>query len=285
MFPPTLQGFRIPAFSNVSIQFKRTEEKMALQEVVPPAKPVNAIPTALPARTDRDGRAISNTVLLSLPDEEFSLLRPFLEPAPLPRYQILYEQSGKIDYVYFLNDGMISLVVITADGRSVEVGICGRQDVVGASLTFGVSYSATRAIVQLPGNGLRISSDVLAEEISHCEHLRHACERLLLTQQLQVAQLAACNRLHEVDQRLARWLLMCQDTVDSIRLPLTHEFIAQMLGTGRPTVTIAAGVLERAGLIENTRGAVQIMNRKRLEDAACECYGAIQSMRSGLVLQ
>jgi Mn-dependent DtxR family transcriptional regulator len=78
---------------------------------------------------------------------------------------------------------------------------------------------------------------------------------------------------------------MCQDTVDSIRLPLTHEFIAQMLGTGRPTVTIAAGVLERAGLIENTRGAVQIMNRKRLEDAACECYGAIQTLRSGLVMQ
>jgi CRP-like cAMP-binding protein len=258
---------------------------MALQELVPPVKPVNAIPIALPARTDRDGRAISNTVLLSLPDEEFSLLRPVLEPAPLPRYKILYEQSGKIDYVYFLNEGMISLVVITADGRSVEVGICGRQDVVGASLTFGVSYSAMRAIVQLPGNGLRVPSEILTEGISHCEYLRRSCERLVLTQQLQVAQLAACNRLHEVDQRLARWLLMCQDTVDSIRLPLTHEFIAQMLGTGRPTVTIAAGVLERAGLIENTRGAVQIINRKRLEDAACECYGAIQNLRSGLVLQ
>ena len=258
---------------------------MALQELVPPVKPVNAIPIALPARTDRDGRAISNTVLLSLPDEEFSLLRPVLEPAPLPRYKILYEQSGKIDYVYFLNEGMISLVVITADGRSVEVGICGRQDVVGASLTFGVSYSAMRAIVQLPGNGLRVSSEILTEGISHCEYLRRSCERLVLTQQLQVAQLAACNRLHEVDQRLARWLLMCQDTVESIRLPLTHEFIAQMLGTGRPTVTIAAGVLERAGLIENTRGAVQIINRKRLEDAACECYGAIQNLRTGLVLQ
>ena len=142
-----------------------------------------------------------------------------------------------------------------------------------------------RAIVQLPGSGLRVASDTLSANIGRCPTLRRATERLLLTQQLQVAQLAACNRLHEVDQRLARWLLMCQDTVDDIRLPLTHEFIAQMLGTGRPTVTIAAGVLERAGLIENTRGAVQITNRKRLEDAACECYGAIQSLRSGLVLQ
>jgi CRP-like cAMP-binding protein len=258
---------------------------MALQELVPPAAAVTTIPAALPARTDCNGKAVLNTVLLSIPEEEFSLLRPFLEPVPLPRYQILYEQSSTIEYAHFLNTGMISLVVITGDGRSVEVGICGRQEVVGASLTFGVNYAAMRAIVQLPGNGLQIPSGVLAEKIARCPGLRRMAERLLLAQQLQVAQLAACNRLHEVDQRLARWLLMCQDTVDSIRLPLTHEFIAQMLGTGRPTVTIAAGVLERAGLIENTRGAVQITNRKRLEDAACECYGAIQTLRSGLVMQ
>jgi CRP-like cAMP-binding protein len=258
---------------------------MALQELVPPARAVVAIPAALPARTDRDGKAVLNTVLLSIPEEEFSLLRPSLEPVPLPRYQILYEQSGTIEYAHFLNTGMISLVVITGDGRSVEVGICGRQEVVGASLTFGVNYAAMRAIVQLPGNGVRISSGVLAKKIGSCPGLRRMAERLLLAQQLQVAQLAACNRLHEVDQRLARWLLMCQDTVDSVRLPLTHEFIAQMLGTGRPTVTIAAGILERAGLIENTRGAVQITNRKRLEEAACECYGAIQTLRSGLVMQ
>ena len=110
-------------------------------------------------------------------------------------------------------------------------------------------------------------------------------ERYVLTQQMQVAQTAACNRLHDMEQRLARWLLMCQDTTDSGFLPLTHEFLAQMLGTGRPTVTIAAGVLERAGLIENTRGSVTILNRKRLEDAACECYGAIQNFRSNLALQ
>ena len=258
---------------------------MALQELVPAAKPITQIPAAMPARSDRDGKAVMNTVLLSLPDSEFSILRPYLEPIPLPRYQILYEQAGKIEHCYFLNEGMISLVVITSDGRSVEVGICGRQEIVGASLTFGVNYSAMRAIVQMPGNGLRIPADILSGSIGRLPSLRWSSERLLLTQQLQVAQLAACNRLHEVDQRLARWLLMCQDTVDAIRLPLTHEFIAQMLGTGRPTVTIAAGVLERAGLIENTRGAVQITNRKRLEDAACECYGAIQNLRSGLTLQ
>jgi CRP-like cAMP-binding protein len=99
---------------------------------------------------------------------------------------------------------------------------------------------------------------------------------------LQVAQTAACNRLHDMDQRLARWLLMCQDSVDSEKLPLTHEFIAQMLGSGRPTVTIAAGILERAGLIENTRGYVKILNRKRLEDAACECYAVMQNFNGNV---
>jgi CRP-like cAMP-binding protein len=104
-------------------------------------------------------------------------------------------------------------------------------------------------------------------------------------QGMQVAQLAACNRLHDIDQRLARWLLMCQDRVDSELLPLTHEFLAQMLGTGRPSVTLAAGALESSGLIENMRGTVKVLNRKSLEQAACECYGVIQHFNGGLGLK
>jgi CRP-like cAMP-binding protein len=102
---------------------------------------------------------------------------------------------------------------------------------------------------------------------------------------MQVAQLAACNRLHGIDQRLARWLLMCQDRFDSQLLPLTHDFLAQMLGTGRPSVSLAAGVLEDAGLIENLRGTVKILNRKSLEAVACECYGVIQHFNGGLGLK
>jgi len=139
--------------------------------------------------------------------------------------------------------------------------------------------------VQLPGSGLRISSGALRERFDDSRSLRHSIERYVMTQQLQVAQTAACNRLHDMDQRLARWLLMCQDSVDSEKLPLTHEFIAQMLGSGRPTVTIAAGILERAGLIENTRGYVRILNRKRLEDAACECYSVIQNFNGQMHLR
>lgn len=258
---------------------------MALPDVTTAVNPQVVAPVPMPARTDRDGNAISNLMLLSIPEEEFAALRPLLEPVDLPRYRVLYEQGQKIDHAYFPNEGMISLVVIANDGRTVEVGICGRRGVVGVPLAFGMDDAFSRAIVQMPGSGLRISSTFLPETFDRCPILRRTIERYVLTQQLQVAQIAACNRLHDMDQRLARWLLMCQDTIDSGLLPLTHEFIAQMLGSGRPTVTIAAGALERAGLIENTRGNVKIVNRKRLEDAACECYGTIQSFGTALALQ
>ncbi len=259
---------------------------MALPDIPPvTSAAISAIPAPLPPRTDREGNSIGSLMLLSMPEDEFLVLRPFLEPIPLPRYKVLYEQGQKIEHAYFLNTGMISLVVIADDGRSVEVGISGREGVVGLPVAFGYDDAPTRAIVQMPGNGLRIASATLHDNFPNLPSLRRMTERYVLTQQMQVAQTAACNRLHDMEQRLARWLLMCQDTTDSGSLPLTHEFLAQMLGTGRPTVTLAAGVLERAGLIENTRGSVKILNRKRLEDAACECYQAIQSYRSGLALQ
>ena len=260
---------------------------MALPEIPAIETPLisAAVSTPLPARTDRDGKSVDNLMLLSIPEDEFVVLRPLLEPISLPRYKVLYEQGQKIEHAYFLNSGMISLVVIATDGRSVEVGISGREGVVGLPVAFGYDDAPTRAIVQMPGSGVRIASATLWENSTKFPSLRRMTERYVLTQQMQVAQTAACNRLHDMEHRLARWLLMCQDTTDSGLLPRTPEFLAQMLGTGRPTVTIAAGVLERAGLIENTRGSVKILNRKRLEDAACECYEAIQSFRNGFALQ
>jgi CRP-like cAMP-binding protein len=245
----------------------------------------SAVPAPLPPRTDRDGKAVGSAILSEIPEDEFLVLRPLLEPISLPRYKVLYEQGQKIEHAYFLNAGMISLVVIASDGRSVEVGISGREGVVGLAVAFGLNDASSRAIVQLPGSGLRIASATLQANFVGLPWLRRTTERYVLTQQMQVAQTAACNRLHDMEQRLARWLLMCQDTTDSSSLPLTHEFLAQMLGTGRPTVTLAAGVLERAGLIENTRGSIKILNRKRLEDAACECYRAIQNYRSAVALR
>ena len=237
------------------------------------------------ARSDAAGKAVNNVILLSLPDEEYNLLRPQLEPVELPQHKILHEPGEKIDFVYFLNEGMTSLVAMSVDGRSVEVGITGKEGMVGMSLTVGLLRGTFRAIMQMAGSGTRITAEVFQTMLPCCSTLRVELSRFALMQGLQVAQLAACNRLHDIDERLARWLLMCQDRVDSEWLPLTHEFLAQMLGTGRPSVSLAAAALESSGLIENMRGTVKVLNRKSLEQAACECYGVIQHFNGGLGLK
>ena len=184
-----------------------------------------------------------------------------------------------------MNDGMASLVAISRDGRSVEVGIIGKEGMVGMSLTAGLPLGTFRAIIQMRGSGVRVRSDIFMDILLAAPFLRSLLGRFGLMHGMQVAQLVACNRLHEIGQRLARWLLMCQDRFDSQLLPLTHEFLAQMLGTGRPSVSLAAGALEAAGLIQNMRGTVKILNRKSLEESACECYGVIQHFNSGLGLK
>ncbi len=249
------------------------------------ARPIKLAPLLPGTRTDADGKAVNNVILLSLPDEEYNLLRPHLEPVDLPQYEIFHEPGEKIDFAYFLNEGMTSLVALSVDGRSVEVGIVGKEGMVGMSLMVGILRGTFRAIMQMAGNGSRIRSEVFQAILPCASTLRSELSRFALMQGIQVAQLAACNRLHEIDQRLARWLLMCQDRMDSQLLPLTHEFLAQMLGTGRPSVTLAAGALESSGLIENMRGTVKILNRKSLEKAACECYGVVQHLNGGLGLK
>jgi len=244
-----------------------------------------SMPLAPGARADAAGKAVNNVILLSLPDEEYNLLRPHLEPAELPQYYIMHEPAEKIEFGYFLNQGMTSLVALSADGRSVEVGIVGREGMVGMSITVGLLRGTFRAIMQMSGCGVRIRSEIFQEVLCCAPTLQSKLSRFALMHGMQVSQLAACNRLHDVEQRLARWLLMCQDRVDSPVLPLTHEFLAQMIGTGRPSVTLAAGALESAGLIENMRGTVKVLNRKGLERAACECYGVIQNFNGGLGLR
>jgi CRP-like cAMP-binding protein len=246
------------------------------------SKPVPLWPGS---RSDAAGKAVSNVILLSLPDKEYNLLRPHLEPVDLPQYEILEEPGEKIECAYFLNDGMISLVALSRDGRSVEVGIVGKEGMVGMSLIAGLQQGTFRAIMQMAGTGMRVRARVFQDILLSAPALRAELSRFALMHGMQVAQLAACNRLHEVEQRLSRWLLMCQDRMDSPLLPLTHEFLAQMLGTGRPSVSLAAGALESAGLIENLRGSVKILNRKSLENTACECYGVIQHFNGGMGLK
>jgi len=236
-------------------------------------------------RSNASGRAVQNIILCCLPDKEYKLLRPHLEAVELPQYKILEEPGEKIDFTYFLDDGMTSLVALSRDGRSVEVGIVGKEGMVGMSLVAGLRQGTFRAIMQMAGTGVRVRAQVFEDILLSAPMLRAELSRFALMHGMQVAQIAACNRLHEVEQRLARWLLMCQDRFDCQLLPLTHEFLAQMLGTGRPSVSLAAGALENAGLIENLRGSVKILNRKSLEDAACECYGVIQHFNGNLGLK
>ena len=140
----------------------------------------------------------------------------------------------------------------------------------------GLSRSPFQAVVQITGDGFRIEAAALQNTLESAPHLQLILSRYAAIRGMQVAQTAACNRLHDIEQRLARWLLMTQDRVDSGSLLITHDFLATMLGTDRSTVSLAAGVLQRKELIEYTRGAVKIVNRKKLEDAACECYGVIR---------
>lgn len=244
---------------------------------------VKEAPTNPGARTDLNGKPVQNQILNSIPEAELNLIRPYLEPVELPHQRILHEAGEKIDCAYFLNDGLASLVVLTRDGHSVEVAIVGREGIVGTPLAVGIHRGPYRSIIQIPGSGLRIRSELLEDTMREAPELRLMLNRYVLVQGLQVAQIAACNRLHEIEQRLARWLLMCQDRVGSDVLPVTHEFLAQMLGSGRPSVSLAAGILQKAGFIENLRGTVKIVNRKQLESAACECYKIIHQFNRTLV--
>ena len=236
-------------------------------------------------RTDVSGKSVSNTILLSIPDQEYALLRPYLEFVRPAYRQTLHELGERINYGYFLNGGMISFMIVTGDNRSVEVGIAGKEGVIGAQLAVGVHRSPYRTVVQIAGDGLRIKARDLEHILLSTPQLNLLLNRYAQIQGLQVAQLAACNRLHEIEQRLARWLLMSQDRVDSGSFPMTHDWLAQMLGTRRPSVTLAAGILQKAGMIEYTRGNVKILNRKSLEEAACECYRVIQQFNGELGLK
>jgi CRP-like cAMP-binding protein len=229
-------------------------------------------------RLDPAGRPVRNEILLSMPDHEYEAALPHLEFLNLPHHLTLHEPNRSIEYAYFLNRGLVSLVVETADGKTVEVGVAGNEGVAGVPSSVGLKKSPLREVMQIAGEGFRIAVRPLQKILMTTPELRNLLSRYAVIQGLQFSQTAACNRLHEVGQRLARWLLMVQDRVDSGTLPITHDFLATMLGTDRPSVTLAAGSLQRRGAIEYTRGAVKILRRQRLEAACCECYQVMRRL-------
>jgi CRP-like cAMP-binding protein len=218
-----------------------------------------------------------NRILASLPASDLARLAPHLSPRTFKKYQTLYDQGQIIEAVYFLEDGICSIVVTMENGSTVEVGMVGREGFTGATALLGGGNSPYRSLIQIAGTGYAIKAKTLVEQFREgSSQLRVSLQRSIQAIMVQISQTAACNRVHELEERLARRLLMCHDRVQVDELPITHESMAMMLGTRRSSVTMAAGILQKAGLIKYSHGHVHIENRKGLEKAACECYSVIR---------
>src|ERR1700730_1641702 len=218
-------------------------------------------------------------------DSDYGSLRPHLEYVELPNHLVLHEAGSGLEFAYFPNRGLISLVVAMQDGRTAEAGVVGNEGFTGIPAAVGLSRSPLQAVVQITGDGFRVAIGALQKKLESTPHLQLLLNRYVVLLGMQVAQTAGCNRLLDLEQRLARWLLMAQDRVDSGCLPITHDFLATMLGTNRSSVSLAAGILQREKSIEDTHGAVTIVNRKRLEESACECYAIMQQYNGQLGLK
>jgi len=213
--------------------------------------------------------------LLDLPRNVSSNLIGKAQLIKLPIHSVLNEINEQIQYLYFINSGLASVLNVLHDGKSVEVGLTGREGFVGVPVIAGFKTSPTRVVMQIEGTGHRISVKDLQVAMKASSALEKSLLRYSQELALQAGQIAACNRVHEVDERLARWLLMSQDRIGGSLIPLTQEFLAHMLGTRRASVTVAAGMLQKAGLISYVRGQLKIEDRERLEHASCECYATL----------
>jgi CRP-like cAMP-binding protein len=232
--------------------------------------------TASPRGTDGISNKIQNLILLGLPAGELTTALKKLELVDLPTHSVLHEAGETLTHAYFINSGLASVLNVLTDGKSVEVGLAGKEGFVGLPLVVGLSTSPTQVIMQVAGSAYQLTAADFKELLSHSPAMEKKLNRYAQTLGMQATHVAACNRLHEVDERLARWLLMSQDRLGGDVVPLTQEFLAHMLGTRSASVTVAAGILQKAGFITYNRGSVRIDDRSGLEDAACECYASIK---------
>ena len=214
----------------------------------------------------------ANRLLATLPQSEYLRLEPYLTRVSLPAGTVFYEASETIKTVYFPNTALISLVSVLKDGLSTEIALVGGTGMVGLSVILGSSISPNRAIVQVADSAIKISAIALKQEFDRGGALQQILLTYIATRLNETAQLAVCNRHHTIEERLARWLLIVRDLTQSNRLPLTQEFISNMLGVNRSGVTIAAGILQQAGIIRYSRGIITIIDTQALENVACECY-------------
>ncbi|WP_426959624.1 Crp/Fnr family transcriptional regulator [Muricoccus radiodurans] len=216
-----------------------------------------------------------NALLAALPEEERTLFLGEVERVPLAFKRVLQELDEPVTHLWFPRSGVASMLSEMTDGSIVEVATVGREGVLGLPLVLDAGQSAQRVLVQIPGEADRMTAAAFARLRPRLPGLERLLLRYALSLVTQVSQGSACNRLHPIEARCARWLLLTHDRVDGDSFPLTHEFLSQMLGVTRPSVTIAAGMLQRAGLIRYGRGVVEVLDRAGLEGASCECYGVI----------
>jgi CRP-like cAMP-binding protein len=217
-----------------------------------------------------------NLILAALPLEEQERLRPKLQPVDLEQGHVLYEANGSAEFVYFVDQGMVSVVSVMRNGDSIEVGTIGNEGMTGKWLILGTDSVPYRHIMQVAGKAQRMSAAALAAELQQGQQLTKLLHRFEAAFNTQVMQGMACNGLHSVEQRCCRWLLTTQDRIGSQELNITHEFLAQMLGVRRASVTEVLRPLQDEGLIRASRGKVVILDSKRLAEASCECYGVIR---------
>lgn len=240
----------------------------------------------LKARSMNPARSLTphrNHLLSALLPEELEVLRPDLEEVPMAVRKSVYEANRPIEHVYFPHRGVISLVTDMEDGSAIEVATVGPEGMVGLPIFLGAEAMASRAFVQVPGEAARMKAEAFRQAVDRVYTLRLLLSRYTLALVNLLAQNNACNRVHSVEERCARWLLMTHDRVHEDIFPLTHEFMAQMLGVRRPTVSIAAKILSRAGLISYVRGNINILDRPGLEAVSCECYRVISDQFERLV--
>jgi CRP-like cAMP-binding protein len=243
----------------------RSNKQARLQSAVSPA-----------SGPEGNGNGVmQNEILLALPNKERSAVLAKLEFMGLPVQTVLNDADQPIKFCYFVNAGLGSVLSVLSNGKRVEVGLTGKEGFVGIPLLVGFSSSPTHIVMQIGGSGFRIRSADLLDLTHKYSLLEKLLQRYAQELNLQAMQVAACNRLHEVDERLARWLLMCQDRIGGDEVLLTQEFLSHMLGTRRASVTVAAGILQKDGIISYSRGRVKIADRRKLEEASCECYGTL----------
>ena len=224
----------------------------------------------------RASNAARNLLLGLLQPGERERLLPHLQPVTFSLGQVIYEPGERIEYCYFPTDSVASMLYTTQDGSTAEMGLVGNEGVLGVVLFLGGESTCSKALVPVAGDAFRLPAKVLREEFAHHGPFQHLLLRYIQTLLTQISQTAVCNRLHSVEQRLCRWLLLCQDRKNRSELLMTQELIANMLGGRRESVTVAAGHLQDAGLIHYCRGHIMILDRNGLEANVCECYRTVE---------